>query len=75
MGTGLNLALYDADRVTSLTVLDISSGMLAQVRPSHGPIRLRENRVVAQNRLTMYDAPQQPVSVSNMCCTPGTEES
>ena len=32
VGTGLNLPLYDADRVTSLTALDISGGMLAQVR-------------------------------------------
>lgn len=32
VGTGLNLPLYDADRVTSLMALDISGGMLAQVR-------------------------------------------
>lgn len=33
VGTGLNLPLYSASRLKSLTALDISAGMLHQVTP------------------------------------------
>ena len=38
VGTGLNLSFYDSSAVQSLSAIDISSGMLRQVRNSPTPL-------------------------------------
>ena len=35
VGTGLNLPLYDATQISSYKGIDISPGMLSQVKPHH----------------------------------------
>jgi len=56
VGTGLNLPLYDASEVTSVTALDLSGGMLAVARRRAADAAVRD-------RLTLRQGALQPVQL------------
>ena len=51
MGTGLNLPLYDASRVASVTALDLSEGMLAVARRRAADAAVRDRLTLRQGAL------------------------
>ena len=48
VGTGLNLPLYDASRVASVTALDLSDGMLAVARRRAADMPIRDRLTLRQ---------------------------
>ena len=51
VGTGLNLPLYDASEVTSVTALDLSEGMLAVARRRAADVAVRGRLTLRQGAL------------------------
>ena len=69
VGTGLNLPLYDASEVTSVTALDLSEGMLAVARRRAADAAVRDRLTLRQGALEALQPPidRQPCRHTSSC--------